>query len=95
MKIMDLAAAIAPRCEIEEIGIRPGEKVHEVLISEDEARQGVEFDDSFIIQPAHPWWTSENWTDGAPLPEGFSYTSDNNSDWLDASQLRALAREES
>jgi UDP-N-acetylglucosamine 4,6-dehydratase len=95
MSIADLAAAIAPQCEIEKIGIRPGEKLHEALISEDEARQGIEFDDSYIIQPAHPWWTSENWTDGAPLPEGFSYTSDNNSDWLDASQLRALAREES
>lgn len=95
MSIADLAAAIAPKCEIEKIGIRPGEKLHEALISEDEARQGIEFDDSFIIQPAHPWWTSENWTDGAPLPDGFSYTSDNNSDWLDASQLRALAGEES
>ena len=95
MNIMDLAAAIAPRCEIEEIGIRPGEKLHEVLISEDEARQGIEFDDSFIIQPAHPWWALENWTGGRPLPNGFSFTSDNNRDWLDASQLRAFAGDES
>jgi len=95
MSLMDLAAAIAPKCEIEEVGIRSGEKLHEVLISEDEARQGVEFDDSFIIQPAHPWWALENWADGRPLPDGFSYTSNNNPDWLDASQLRALAGEES
>ena len=95
MNIIDLATAIAPQCEIEEIGIRPGEKLHEVLISEDEARQGVEFDDSFIIQPAHPWWVLENLTDGKPLPDGFSYTSDNNTDWLDASQLRAFAEAES
>lgn len=94
MSITDLAAALAPHCEIEEIGIRPGEKLHESLISEDEARQGVEFDDSFIVQPAHPWWKMENWTDGAPLPDGFSYTSNNNTDWLDASQLRALAGDE-
>ena len=95
MNIMDLAEAIAPQCEIDEIGIRPGEKLHEVLISEDEARQAVMFDDSFIIQPAHPWWALENWTDGQPLPDGFSYSSDNNSDWLDASQFRALAGDDS
>jgi UDP-N-acetylglucosamine 4,6-dehydratase len=95
MNIMDLAEAIAPQCEIDEIGIRPGEKLHEVLISEDEARQAVMFDDSFIIQPAHPWWALENWTDGQPLPDGFSYSSNNNSDWLDASQFRALAGDDS
>jgi len=95
MNIIDLAAAIAPQCEIEEIGIRPGEKLHEVLISEDEARQAVELDDSFIIQPAHPWWVLENWTEGKKLPDSFSYTSDNNHEWLDAQQLRALAGEES
>ena len=95
MSIVDIAAALAPGCEIEEVGIRPGEKVHEILISEDEARQGVEFDDSFIIQPAHPWWALVNWADGRPLPDGFSYTSNNNSDWLDASQLRELTGDES
>lgn len=95
MNIMDLAAAIAPNCEIEEIGIRPGEKLHEVLISEDEARQGIELEDSFVIQPAHPWWAVGNWADGKRLPDGFSYTSDNNPDWLDASQLSALAEYES
>lgn len=90
MNVRDLAAAIAPGCEIEEIGIRPGEKLHEVLISEDEARQAIELEDSFVIQPAHPWWTLENWVEGEPLADGFSYTSDNNQDWLDAPQLRAL-----
>jgi UDP-N-acetylglucosamine 4,6-dehydratase len=93
MSITDLAEALAPGCEIDEIGIRPGEKVHEVLISEDEARQAIEFEDHFIIQPAHPWWGRENWTDGRPLTDGFSYASDNNPDWLDAAQLRALAGE--
>ncbi len=95
MSIRDLAAAIAPECEIEEIGIRPGEKLHEVLVSEDEARQSIELDDSFVIQPAHPWWAVENWADGKPLPQGFSYVSENNHDWLDASDLRTLAGIES
>ena len=95
MNIIDLAAAIAPRCEIEEIGIRPGEKLHEVLISEDESRLGIEFDDSFVIQPAHPWWGLENWADGKSLPDGFVYSSDNNTDWLDSSKLRTLAGNES
>ncbi len=95
MSIRDLAAAIAPECEIEEIGIRPGEKLHEVLVSEDEARQAIELDDSFVIQPAHPWWAVENWADGKPLPQGFSYVSENNHDWLDASDLRTLAGIES
>lgn len=94
MNIMDLAAAIAPECEIEEIGIRPGEKLHEVLVSEDEARQGIELNDSYVIQPAHPWWVVGNFADGKPLPDGFSYTSDNNTEWLDAEQLRAFAEYE-
>jgi UDP-N-acetylglucosamine 4,6-dehydratase len=91
MSIIDLAAAVAPGCDIEEIGIRPGEKVHEVLVSEDEARQCVEFDDHFVIQPAHPWWRSlKNWSDGTQPPPGFVYASNTNPHWLDADQLRKL-----
>jgi UDP-N-acetylglucosamine 4,6-dehydratase len=91
MSIADLAAALAPGCEVDEIGIRPGEKVHEVLISEDEARHAIEFDDHFIIQPAHPWWGHDNWGDGKALPEGFVYASHTNTEWFDASQIRTLA----
>ena len=91
MNIMDLAAALAPDCRIDEIGIRPGEKVHEVLISEDEARQALEFDSYFVIQPSHPWWGRDNWEGGRSLPEGFVYSSNTNTEWLDASQLRSLS----
>jgi UDP-N-acetylglucosamine 4,6-dehydratase/5-epimerase len=91
MNIMDLAAAIAPDCRIEEIGIRPGEKVHEVLVSEDEARHAIEFDSMFIVRPSHPWWSNENWADGCALPEGFRYTSDGNPVWLTVDELRELA----
>jgi UDP-N-acetylglucosamine 4,6-dehydratase len=89
MNIMDLAKVVAGDCAIREIGIRPGEKLHEVLISEDEARQTVELEDVYIIRPAHPWWKTENWA-GAPLPEGFRYASDTNDRWISDEELRAL-----
>ncbi|MEM4724962.1 MAG: UDP-N-acetylglucosamine 4,6-dehydratase (inverting) [Candidatus Hadarchaeum sp.] len=90
MNIMDLAKAIAPDCEVEYIGVRPGEKLHEVLISEDEARHTLELEDIYIIQPAHPWWRVENWAGAKPLPDGFRYTSDTNTRWLSIEELRRL-----
>ena len=93
MNIMDLVKAIAPGCEVKYIGIRPGEKIHEVLISENEARHTLELDDMFVIQPVHPWWFAGNWSEGTPLPDGFRYTSDTNSQWLSVEELRELVRE--
>lgn len=93
MNIMDLAEAIAPGCGVEEIGIRPGEKLHEVLLSDDEARHSVELDTMFVIRPAHPWWADSNWAAGRALPDGFKYTSDGNPAWLSVGQLRGLAEE--
>src|SRR6201993_5277422 len=61
MRLLDLAETIAPGCHVEYIGIRPGEKLHEVLVSEDESRQTLETEDMYVIQPSHPWWKSENW----------------------------------
>jgi UDP-N-acetylglucosamine 4,6-dehydratase len=63
------------------------------LISEDEARQTVELDDMFVIQPAHPWWQTENWNDGRTLPDGFRYSSDANPEKLSTDQLSAMIRE--
>lgn len=90
MNIMDLARAIAPECEVKEIGIRPGEKLHEVLISTDEARQALELEEMFVIQPAHSWWQNGNWQEGQRLPDGFSYSSDSNDRWLTVENLHAL-----
>jgi FlaA1/EpsC-like NDP-sugar epimerase len=90
MKMVDLADTIAPGCEMEVIGIRPGEKLHEVLVSEDEARNTVEVEDMYIIQPSHPWWRGSNWKNARALPEGFRYTSDTNSAWLTSEQLHQL-----
>ena len=91
MSVMDLAAAIAPGCAIDVTGIRPGEKLHESLISLDESRNAVELEDMYVIKPDQPWWRADNWKDGKTLPEGFTYTSSHNSDWLSAEQLRAMA----
>jgi UDP-N-acetylglucosamine 4,6-dehydratase len=91
MRMTDLAKALAPECEIKIIGIRPGEKLNEVLVSEDEARNAVELDDFFVVKPAHPWWFIENWNEGRPLSEGFRKRSETNSVWLTEEELKNLA----
>jgi UDP-N-acetylglucosamine 4,6-dehydratase/5-epimerase len=93
MGLGDLAAALAPDCAIESIGIRPGEKLHEVLVAEDEARQAVELDNMFVIQPMHPWWSNSHWADAKPLPDQFRYTSDTNAQWLSVEDLHKLLGE--
>jgi len=90
MNMLDLAAVIAPECKIDYIGIRPGEKIHEVLISEDEARNTVEFDKMYLILPAHPWWDQDNWSEGKPVPEGFKYSSDSCGEILDRDRLLSI-----
>lgn len=90
MKLLDMAQAIAPDCQIDCVGIRPGEKLHEVLLSEDEARNAIERDDMFVIPPAQSWWRKENWKGNASLPDGFRYASDSNSQWLTSEDLYEL-----
>ncbi|OGC11393.1 UDP-N-acetylglucosamine 4,6-dehydratase (inverting) [candidate division WOR-1 bacterium RIFOXYA12_FULL_52_29] len=93
MNIMDLAKAIAPDCKTKVVGIRPGEKLHEVMISEDDARQTLELDDCYVIQPAFQWWSRTNHAKGKAVPEGFSYSSDKNKEWLTIKQLQAMIKE--
>lgn len=89
--IPDLAKAIAPDAEIEVVGIRPGEKLHEAMISEDEARSTIELDDMYVVQPAEAFWFGYEWDKlGKKLPEGFRYTSDANDEWLNIEQIQAL-----
>ena len=90
MRLTDLAQAVAPGCEIEYIGIRAGEKLHEALVSEDEARNTVETDSMYVIQPSHPWWQNANWMNARALPEGFRYASDTNTEWMTDQQVRDL-----
>ena len=91
MRMLDLAKAMAPEAEIEIIGIRPGEKLHESLISEDEARTTVELPDMFVVQPPSALWFGHTWEKlGKPLPDGFRYASNTNTEWLDVEQINAL-----
>lgn len=92
MSILDLAEAIAPKCEIEIVGIRPGEKLHEAMITEDDARHTLEYDDYFVIQPEFPWWSAEYKNGGKSLPEGFTYVSNVNNQWLTVDELRELVK---
>ncbi|MGD9173370.1 MAG: UDP-N-acetylglucosamine 4,6-dehydratase (inverting) [Desulfobacterales bacterium] len=93
MKIVDLAEAIAQGCEIEIIGIRPGEKLHEILITEEDGRNTIDYDGFYIILPQFSWWRRQNYRDAFQLPEGFSYTSNNNDRWLSLNELKNMARE--
>lgn len=90
MNIMDLAKAIAPECEIDFIGIRPGEKLHEAMIMEDDARHTLEFDTYYAILPELSWWSNAGYENGKVLPEDFAYTSDNNTEWLTVEALNEL-----
>jgi UDP-N-acetylglucosamine 4,6-dehydratase len=88
--IMELAQAIAPHCEVQEIGIRPGEKLHEVLVSCDEARQALELDKLFVIPPNFPWWKPEKLNSAQALPDGFVFASNENSRRLTKEELAEM-----
>jgi UDP-N-acetylglucosamine 4,6-dehydratase len=91
MRVTDLAAVVAPEAEINIIGIRPGEKLHEVLISEDEARNTVEMPDMYVVQPVQAFWFGHEWQErGQPLPEGFKFGSNTNTRWLTLDELREI-----
>lgn len=91
MSILDLAKTVAPEAEVEVIGIRPGEKLHEVLISEDEARTTAELEDMFVVQPAEAFWFGREWEKvGKALPDGYRYASNTNDQWLTVEQIRQI-----
>ena len=89
-RMTDLVDVAAPGCQVDVIGIRPGEKLHEVLVSRDEARQALEFDDMYLIQPAHPWWLEPSHPNAHPMTEDTEYSSDTNNWWLTEEDLRRL-----
>ncbi len=92
MRIIDIARAIAPNLPHEIIGIRPGEKLHEVMITEDDARVTVELDDRYVICPPFDDWSGARLValGAKPVAEGFRYSSDLNDEWLDGGALNGL-----
>lgn len=97
VKVTELAEAILPGCKIEDVGIRPGEKLHEVMIPKDDARTTLEFPDFFVIEPAFQFWdrrpmSTDQIEDGDKVPENFEYDSGTNTNWLSADQLKEQIR---
>jgi UDP-N-acetylglucosamine 4,6-dehydratase len=95
MRMTDLAHCLAPEKPIKVVGIRPGEKLHEVMITEDDSRLTLELDDRYVIEPAFRWWQRESYlARGAkPVRDGFRFSSDTNQDWLDEPRLMSLLEE--
>ena len=93
MNIMDLAKAIAPECETKIVGIRPGEKIHELMITLDDARNTLEFDDFYVIEPNFKFWTRRcSWDGGRRVPDDFQYHSGNNPWRLTVDEMREMIR---
>lgn len=95
IRIMDLVEAAAPGCSVEMIGIRHGEKLHELLISHDEARATVDVGDFYVIKPPEMLeWRGTTWPAARPVPEGFVFSSSDNAQWLSVDELRTLVGKE-
>jgi UDP-N-acetylglucosamine 4,6-dehydratase len=97
MKVTDVAQVVAPECRTEIIGIRPGEKLHEIMVTQDDAINTVEFDDHYAIQPGVEWWDRSKFlasTGGRPVAEDFQYSSDTNTEWMTRTELAALLERE-
>ncbi|MDY0278182.1 MAG: UDP-N-acetylglucosamine 4,6-dehydratase (inverting) [Acholeplasma sp.] len=88
--VIDLARAMLPDCELKEVGIREGEKIHEVMISKDDSRNTFEYENHYIIYPHFEWWKeSKHYTNGGKhIVEGFEYNSGTNDQWLDLQELK-------
>lgn len=94
MAVKDLAKAISPNAELIYTGIRPGEKLHEVLISDDEARNTIELDDMFVVQPSGVTWFGHEWEKiGKRCPDDYRYSSDNNSEWLNIDGIKKMVEQ--
>lgn len=93
MKVVDLARTIAPNAKLNIIGIRPGEKIHETLLTDDEARHTKEYDSYFVIMPELKFWDDNNNHEGGrALPEGFTYASNTNTEWMNHDDLKKIIK---
>jgi UDP-N-acetylglucosamine 4,6-dehydratase len=90
MRILDLVEAVAPEAPTHEVGMRPGEKLHEEMIAADDSRRTLRFPDRYVVQPVVASWGYVAPKGGEPVPDGFNYRSDNNDLWLSVADMRAL-----
>ena len=96
MKMTELANAMLPGCDLDIVGIRPGEKLHEVMVPHDDARMTLEFEDHYVIEPVFQFWDTQNYLEtsgGGRMPKDFEYRSDNNDRWLSSVDLLSLLKE--
>jgi UDP-N-acetylglucosamine 4,6-dehydratase len=93
MRITDLAQAVAPGARHEIVGIRPGEKLHEMMIPREDSRRAVDCGDHYVLEPQFPFFDRAG-SNGEPVPEGFEYSSDSNDSWLTAADLREMLSDE-
>jgi FlaA1/EpsC-like NDP-sugar epimerase len=93
MRVIDMADAIAPNVKKKVVGIRPGEKLSETLLTEEMAEHALEFDDCFVIEPEHPFWKKDNLKGGKPLPPNTRYNSESNDTWLTNDELKTMIKE--
>ena len=97
MKVTEVAEVVAPGCKQSIIGIRPGEKLHEIMITPDDSPNTAELARHFVIQPAAEWWDRHAYlkdSGAKPVAEGFQYSSDTNPDWLTRAQLGEILKHE-
>lgn len=95
-RIMDVAEAICPKCEKKIVGIRPGEKIHEEMITESDSMNTVDCGKYYAILPSHPNWNKEKYYqtfNAKPVKKGFKYNSGENEDWLTPTQIRGLIKQ--
>jgi UDP-N-acetylglucosamine 4,6-dehydratase len=90
MRVVDLARAMAPEARLEVVGIRPGEKLHEEMISTHDSRATRDMGEYYVIQPEFEWWSGDRLEGGSPVPDGFRYASDTNAEWLSVEQLHQM-----
>ena len=88
-KVTDLAKAIDSEAELEIVGVRPGEKLHEEMITVHDSRSTIDMGDYYVVQPEMEWWPKHE-TEGCPVPEGFHYSSDKNEQWLTQEEIAEM-----